>query len=134
MSTRKTRPERRRAEQSGRRGETLAAFFLRLKGYRVIGRRMRTPVGEIDLVATRGGVLAFVEVKKRARRDDLERALGAVNQDRIVRAASYYVARQGEHGTHTIRFDVIFLAPLALPLHLRGAFGADKQRDKGKWV
>lgn len=134
MPTRKPNRERQRAEQAGRRGEMLAAVFLRLKGYRIVGRRVRTPMGEIDLVARRGKVLAFVEVKRRRRRDDMETALLAVNQARMVRAAAHYVARHAALGALTLRFDVIFLAPGTLPLHLRGAFGADEQRDKGKWV
>ena len=57
---------RQRAERRGRTGETVAAFWLRLKGYRILATRLRTPVGEIDLIASQGRITAFVEVKARA--------------------------------------------------------------------
>jgi putative endonuclease len=58
--------KRQSAERGGRRAESLAAWWLRLKGWRILARRVRTPVGEIDLVARRGRTIAFVEVKARA--------------------------------------------------------------------
>lgn len=110
------------AELSGRRGETLAAWYLRLKGYRIVETRVKTPVGEIDLVARRLGVTVFVEVKARGGRQSQAEALGAVNTRRIVRAAEYYVARRPALAATALRFDVIFLAPGSWPRHLKDAF------------
>lgn len=110
------------AEAFGRRGETLAALYLQLKFYRIVARRVRTPVGEIDLIARRFGVTVFVEVKSRRRAGTEQEALAAVNRRRIVRAAEYYVALHPRLAATTLRFDVIFLAPLAWPLHVRNAF------------
>ena len=67
--------KRQRAESGGRRAETLAAWWLRLKGWRILATRARTPVGEVDLVARRGRTLAFVEVKARATDDEAGFAL-----------------------------------------------------------
>ena len=58
-------PRRRKAERRGRRAELIAAWYLRLKLYRVLARRYRTPVGEIDLIVRRGRTIVFVEVKHR---------------------------------------------------------------------
>ena len=112
------------AERFGRHGEAWAAWFLRAKLYRIVARRVKTPVGEIDLVASRFGITIFVEVKARqSRRVELE-ALLAVNQRRIVRAAEYYVALHPRLAATPLRFDVIFLAPLSWPRHVMNAFDA----------
>ena len=117
-------PERLAAELFGRRGETAAAWFLRLKGYRIRDSRVKTPVGEIDLVAERAGDLVFVEVKTRARRDLEADAQLAVDQRRIMRAARYYVSRHPRFADSTLRFDMIFLAPWSWPRHIVNAFDA----------
>jgi putative endonuclease len=117
-------PERLAAERSGRSGEALAAWYLRIKGYRIRAARVKTPVGEIDLVAERFGTTVFVEVKRRARNDSALEAFGAVNEKRIVRAAEYYVARHPALAAKPLRFDVIFLAPRAWPRHVVNAFTA----------
>ena len=119
-----TRQSRLGAELFGRRGEALAAWYLRLKGYRIVATRVKTPVGEIDLVARRLGTTAFVEVKARTSRSELAIALEAVNTERIARAAQYYVARHPALATTPLRFDVIFLAPMTWPRHFKGAFDA----------
>lgn len=112
------------AELFGRRGETLAAWYLRLKGYRIVATRVKTPVGEIDLIARRLGTTAFIEVKARQSRAEEATALAAVNTSRISRAAQYYVARHPALAETPLRFDVIFLAPMAWPRHVKGAFDA----------
>ena len=117
-------PERRNAELFGRRGETLAAWFLRLQGYRIVATRVKTPVGEIDLIARRFGTTVFVEVKSRRSRGNEFEALIAVNRARIVRAAQYYVARHPRLADSPLRFDVIFLAPRTWPRHVVNAFDA----------
>lgn len=108
---------RRRAEQGGRRAETIAAWWLRLKGWRILGRRVRTPVGEIDLVARRGRTLAFVEVKARAGEAAAAIALDEFRLRRVARAAEALAARYGRPGD-TIRIDAMFVLPGRLPRHL----------------
>jgi putative endonuclease len=117
-------PDRLAAETLGRSGEDLAAWFLRLKLYRIRGRRVKTPVGEIDLVAERFGTTVFVEVKSRRATAGEGEALSAVNRQRIVRAAEYYIARHPHLAAASLRFDVIFLAPFTWPRHVVNAFDA----------
>jgi len=108
----------------GHRGETLAAWFLRLKLYRIVQRRCKTPVGEIDLIAERFGTTVFVEVKARSAAAREIEALEAVNQSRIVRAAQYWLARHPQRAEANLRFDVIFLARGQWPRHVINAFDA----------
>ncbi len=122
--SRPKQPERQHAESFGRRSEALAAWYLRLKGYRIRERRVKTPVGEIDLVAERLGTIVYVEVKARRRRDSDFDPLHAVNTQRIARAAQYYVARHPALAQRAMRFDVIVLAPMTWPRHLVNAFHA----------
>lgn len=119
--------DRRRNERSGRTAESLAALLLRLKFYRLLERRYKTPVGEIDLIARRGNTIAFVEVK---RRPDANAGLAAVTptaQARLLRAAEAWLARHPEATDCTLRFDVIVVSPRRLPLHLRAAFDASSR-------
>lgn len=86
------RQARVRAYRSGLFAETLAALLLRLKGHRVVARRYKTPVGEIDLVALKGKRLAFIEVKRRKTAEDAAWTVPAKQRRRIVRAAQYWLA------------------------------------------
>jgi putative endonuclease len=122
--SRQKSPERLTAEAFGRHGEDIAAWFLRARLYRIRARRVKTPVGEIDLVAERFGTTVFVEVKSRANREGEADALLAVDRQRIVRAAEYYIARHPRLAERPLRFDVIFLAPFAWPRHIVNAFDA----------
>lgn len=116
---------RKQAERLGRRAEGRAALFLRLKGYRVMARRYRTPVGEIDLVVRRGRTLAFVEVKARDRHDDAVEAVSPQGRRRIARAAEAWLMRYPAAAMMQLRFDVVIVAPgLAMPRHLRHVFHA----------
>jgi putative endonuclease len=115
------------AESFGHRGEALAALFLQLKLYAIVARRFKTPVGEIDLVVRRFGVTVFVEVKARKNAETEAEALSAVNRDRIVRAAQFYLMRHPEVAETPLRFDVIFLAPGKWPRHLVNAFEASRR-------
>lgn len=108
---------RRRAERGGRRAETLAAWWLRLKGWRILGRRVRTPVGEIDLVARRGRVVAFVEVKARGTAAEAELALDDWRLARVARAAEALIPRYARPGDVT-RIDALFVVPRRLPRHV----------------
>lgn len=107
-------------EAQGRRGEVLAGWFLRIKGWRILGRRVRTPRGEIDLVVRRGRVLAFVEVKWRERAEDLDLAVDAYRLRRVVAAAEAVAARYARPGD-VQRFDVLLLAPGRFPRHMANA-------------
>ena len=111
------------AYRGGHRGEAVAALFLRCKFYRIIARRTKTPLGEIDLIAERFGTLVFVEVKARARAESLGETLESINEGRIVRAAEYWLSRHPRMVGKDVRFDIIFLAPWHWPYHLADAFG-----------
>lgn len=115
---------RQKAERSGRSAETVAAMFLRLQGFSIAGTRVKTPVGELDLVARRGSLTVFVEVKARTSGAAELATLEAVNRQRITRAAQYYLALHPEISAGDLRFDVIFLAPWRWPRHVRNAFEA----------
>ena len=120
----KSKPSQARkfAEGAGRRGEFWAAWFLRLQFYRIIATRVKTPVGEIDLIAQRFGTTVFVEVKARSFSHQEAEALYAVNRRRIVRAAQLWLTRHEALAATPLRFDVIFLAPFAWPRHIVNAF------------
>ncbi|MEI9996133.1 MAG: YraN family protein [Rhizomicrobium sp.] len=115
--------KRQSAEKQGRSGEALAALLLRLKGYRILGRRVRTRAGEIDLVArSPRGVLCFVEVKARP---DARAAVDSVaprQRARIARAASLFVAGRPALARAALRFDIVTVSPRTLPRHIRDAW------------
>lgn len=117
---------RRAAERSGRFAESLAALYLNAKGYRVVARRFRSAVGEIDLVMRRGGVIAFVEVKRRASLDEAALAISPQARQRLVRAAEAFISRHPETMALTLRFDVVLIAPGRWPRHIVDAFGTDR--------
>ena len=108
---------RRRAEQGGRRAESVAALWLRLKGWAILARRVRTRVGEVDLVARRGRIVAFVEVKARATEADIEMSLDDYRLRRVAAAAEAVAARFVRPGDD-MRIDAIFILPRRLPRHL----------------
>ena len=114
---------KRAAERRGRRGEMVAALLLTVKGYRILGRRIRTHAGEIDIVARApSGILCFVEVKLRARRSDAIESLGPRQLARIARAAELYLAKRPGLAAKGMRFDTVMLAPGAWPQHIRDAW------------
>ncbi len=113
--------ERRRAEAAGRRGERLAGWWLRLKGWRILDRRVRTPAGEVDLVARRGNLVAFVEVKTRATAAELDFAIDERRLARVAAAAEMLMPRYAGPGDD-IRVDVILLAPGVRPRHIENAW------------
>lgn len=112
---------RQKAERSGRDGETRAALWLRAKGWQVLDRRVKTAAGEIDLVAKRGRLVAFIEVKWRQKREELDHA---IDQHRLARvaAATESVAHRYATEGEDIRVDVILLAPGAFPRHIANAW------------
>lgn len=110
------------ARLAGRRGEVLGAAWLMVKGYRILGFRLRTPLGEIDLLAQKKDVLVVVEVKLRT---SIEAALDAVSvrqRERLRRAGQTIAARRPALAKATIRLDLIALAPGRLPRHIPDAW------------
>jgi putative endonuclease len=116
------RKTRVRAYRRGVFAETFAALMLRLKGYAIVARRYKTPVGEIDLVALKGKRLAFVELKRRKTVEDAAWTLPAKQRRRIVRAAQYWLAGHPNFSGHDIAFDVVLTAPWAWPRYIENAF------------
>jgi putative endonuclease len=119
------RPERVAAFRVGLSAESRAAAFLIAKGYRIVARRFRSPVGEVDIVARRGRVLIFVEVKARARLDDAAESLLPRQQRRIAAAAAAWLADHPDDVESHIRFDAMLVAPGRLPRHIPAAFEAE---------
>lgn len=116
------RAKRLAAYRRGRAGETRALWWLRLKGYRLVARGERTPVGELDLVMRRGRILAFVEVKARPDLGQAAVAIAPRQQERIARAAGAFLQRRPELGGLQVRFDAVLIAPGRLPRHLVDAW------------
>lgn len=112
----------RRAEASGRDAEDIAAAALAREGWAVLARRARTPAGEIDLVAERDGLVAFVEVKARPSLSEAAFALGARQRARLVAAAECWVAANPGHGAAGMRFDVVIVAADGTARRIADAF------------
>jgi putative endonuclease len=117
-------PERVAAFRTGLSAETRAAAYLIAKGYRILAKRFRTPYGEIDIVARRRNLLAFVEVKARNTLDEAAYAVTPRQQRRIIDAAQAWLMAHPEHADFDLRFDVMLIAPRHLPRHLLAAFDA----------
>ncbi len=102
--------------------ETLCAWSLALRGYRVLARRFRVPSGEIDIIARRRGVLALVEVKARSDWLAAAEALGPKQRRRIARAAEAFLQKRPDLAELAVRFDVMLVRPGGLPQHLEDAW------------
>jgi putative endonuclease len=109
--------KRQRAERRGRGAETLACWYLRLKGWRILARRARVPGGEVDIVARRGGTLAFIEVKARSSRESADWSLDRYRLRRVAVAAERLTHRYMREGDD-VRIDALFVVPGKLPRHL----------------
>lgn len=116
--------DRIRRYRAGQKAETLAAWWLRARGYRILARRLKTPVGEIDLLARRGRVWAVVEVKYRQSRETAAEAISDRQWQRIARAFDWWRMQQAlpEGPDRDIRFDALLVAPWRLPVHIRDAW------------
>ena len=119
------RPNRQQAEQSGRSSEWLALWFLRLKGYRLLAWRYKSPSGEIDLIMRRGDVTAFIEVKARATADKAIESVTAFPSKRISAAARSWMGRDRIAARQTCRFDIVAISPYHWPQHIENAFYGD---------
>ena len=116
--------DRRAAEIRGHRSEALAAWWLRLKGHRILGRRVKTHAGEIDLITLCPfGPVCFVEVKARSNLREAADAVSPEQRTRIARAASLYLASRPALARRGARFDIVTVA--GLPRHLRDAWRMD---------
>ena len=116
------RPERQIAFRTGISAESRAAAFLIAKGFRILARRWRSPVGEIDIIARRRALLIFVEVKARDQLDDAAWSVTDRQRLRIVAAAEAWLARYADDRIRDIRFDAVLIAPRRLPRHIPSAF------------
>ena len=115
---------RRAAHRAGHGAEWIAVLYLRLMGFRILARRYLVDGGEIDVIARRGGLIVFVEVKLRATLDEAREAISPAKRRRIVRAARVFVARQ--RSTRLVyRADAVFCAPWRWPAHVPGVFELD---------
>jgi putative endonuclease len=117
-------PARVAAFRTGLSAEARASAYLMVKGYRILAKRFRTPYGEIDIVARRRNLVAFVEVKARATLDEAAYAVTPRQQRRIIEAAQAWLMAHPEHADFDLRFDVVLIAPRHLPRHLLAAFDA----------
>lgn len=112
--------KRQLAERRGRKGEAAAAMYLRAKGWRILAERVRNPAGEIDLIARRGTMVIFVEVKWRAKAEDLDLAIDSRRLARVAAAAEAEAHKHLRDGDD-MRIDVLLLAPRRLPRHIVNA-------------
>lgn len=114
--------KRKRAHRRGHLAEYLAALYLVLKGYRILALRYRTPLGEIDIIARKGELVAMVEVKARKAETTAVDAVSFESQRRIRAAADVWLARMRGTGQLSLRFDIVAILPWSWPRHFRDAF------------
>jgi putative endonuclease len=110
---------------AGHRRELLAALILMLKGYRILGFNLKTPQGEIDLLAQRGRLLVVVEVKSRASMEAALESVGRTQLQRLRRAGRALLARRPDRLHLNVRYDLVALAPRAWPRHIPDAWRDD---------
>ena len=133
MMTEGTSHLRQLAEKRGRRSEFFGMLLLLLKGYRILGRRVRTPAGEIDLIAqSPRGILCFVEVKGRETLREAKEALLPRQQARISRAAEIYLKQQRRALPKGVRFDTIVVPERRWPMHVKNAWRPDPNWGTGR--
>jgi putative endonuclease len=121
------RPQAKRsAFHVGISAESRAAALLLAKGFRILARRWKSPVGEIDIVARRRNLLVFVEVKARERLDDAAWSVTARQRARIIAAAEAWLAAHPDPSIQDIRFDAMLIAPGRAPRHIPAAFDASR--------
>jgi len=118
--------ERQVAFRTGISAESRAAALLIAKGFRILARRWRSPVGEIDIVARRRALLVFVEVKARDNLDDAAWSVTERQRSRIIAAAEVWLARFPDPRIRDIRFDAMLVAPGRIPRHIPAAFDASR--------
>ena len=119
---REARPEKIAAFGLGLSAESRAAAWLIAHGYRILARRWKSPLGEIDIIAARRRLLIFVEVKARATLDQAAEAVTERQKQRIAAAAEAWLATYPQPAIRDMRFDAILVAPGKLPRHIQAAF------------
>ena len=112
------------AFRTGISAESRAAAYLVAKGFRILARRWKSPVGEIDIVARRRGLLVFVEVKARQSLDEAAWSVTEHQRRRIISTADAWLARYPDNRIRDIRFDAVLVAPGRIPRHIPAAFDA----------
>jgi len=118
----KLRKRRHWIERKGRWAEKAALFYLRLKGYKLVFHRYKTPVGEIDLIVKKGDFIVFVEVKTRKTKVLAYSAVPQKSQKRLRNAALYFIQKNCNKSPHVYRFDVVLIFTHSKPIHLVNAF------------
>ena len=113
---------RRLAERKGHKGETLAMLLLLLKGYRIKARRYKTRLGEVDIIARKGGLIVMVEVKARATLGEAMDAIDRTGMRRIEAAGDVWLAKQRDFARLNVRYDLIAILPGKLPVHVKSIF------------
>lgn len=116
------RTDRQLNERRGHRGEFFASIALMLKGYRIVARRYKTRLGEIDLIARRGDLVLVVEVKLRPTLTAAMDAVTRMSEKRIEAAADLWLMRQPDHARLSIRFDMVAVLPHRWPVHIPNIF------------
>lgn len=125
MNTKKVSQHRRRSYHWGIIAELLCILFLIIKGYSILAKRYRNHCGEIDIIASRGKVVAFIEVKARAEKEVALASISITKQQRLVQTASgFIVSRQKKYVRHDLRFDVMVVTSPFRIYHLTNAWGA----------
>jgi len=115
---------RKKNDQKGRRAEFWAGVFLRLKGYRILEKRFKCPVGEIDLIARKGDMIVFVEVKTRSTLTEALEVIDFQQKQRIQAAANWYLSSFVNKNiiNKSFRFDGVFIVPFRWPVHIKDAW------------
>ncbi len=114
--------------RTGLAAEALCRLALRLKGYKILASRYRSPRGEIDIVAARGTIIAAIEVKARGSKREALESIHAHQQRRVANAANDFLARHPRLSTHSLRFDVMLVTPLRWPEHIPDAWRPEARR------
>ncbi len=122
--SKKTRLRRRQyAYLKGKLAETLATVYLRIKGYHIMARGFRKPVGEVDIIARKKNTLIAIEVKQRKTLEKAVQAIHTKQRRRISRAMEYYISSHPEFSEMDIRFDVLLITSfIKKPVHLENAW------------
>lgn len=115
-------PGRIKAYEQGQLAESIACWILRLKGYRILATRYKTPVGEVDIIARRGNMLVFAEVKARQTITEALQSLTGRMKKRIIRAASAFIAANPAYASSDIRFDLLAIRLPCYWQHLDNAW------------
>jgi putative endonuclease len=115
------------ANRLGNSAERLAAGLLRMKGFRILEQRFKGPGGEVDLIARRGPILLFVEVKARRDMESAAYSISERQKVRIIDGARAYIGKHPEYAELSIRFDAMLVARWRLPRHIKGAWRPEER-------